>query len=284
MAKLILEQVLEHILNKEESKANDLLHQYFVEKGRSIYESLIQSDELAEDDVFETEIDDDQQGDFADDITSKQGEIQSEEMFSEDGEDEMGDDEFGTSDEMGDDEFGDEEGEEQFGDEEGEGEAGDMSAMQDAVLDVEDALDELKSLFAELQSDEEAEEMGGEEQFGGEEEMGGEFGGEQEEEIPTEESLGESTDLIAVAKPTHGDNGQNTRSPVAANSGAKGMASKPVAMGQGTGEAGGKAAPAKDMNVQAGNRPGQKAAPVLRQVKAPAKPAPATGRSPIAGK
>lgn len=279
MAKLILEQVLEHILNKEENKASDLLHQYFVEKGRSIYESLIQSDELAEDDVFETEIDDDQQGDFADDITSKQGEIQSEEMFSEDGEDEMGDDEFGTSEDDAEEEFGDEE---QFGDEQGEdGEAGDMSAMQDAVLDVEDALDELKSLFAELQSDEEGEEN----QFGGEEEeMGGEFGGEQEEEIPTEESLGESTDLIAVAKPTHGDNGQNTRSPVAANSGAKGMASKPVSMGQGTGEAGGKAAPAKDMNIQAGNRPGQKAAPVLRQVKAPAKPAPATGRSPIAGK
>ena len=252
MAKLILEQVLEHILNKEENKASDLLHQYFVEKGRSIYESLIQSDELAEDDVFETEIDDDQQGDFADDITSAQGEIQSEEMFSEDGEDEMdGEDEFGTSDDMGaEEEFGsDEEGE--FGGEEGDAEAEDMSAMQDAVLDVEDALDELKSLFAELQSDEEGEEMGGE--FGGEEgeeEMGDEFGGEQGEEIPTEESLEESADLIAVAKPTHGDNGQNTRSPVAANSGAKGMASKPVAMGQGTGEAGGKAAPAKDMNVK----------------------------------
>ena len=287
MAKLILEQVLEHILNKEENKASDLLHQYFVEKGRSIYESLIQSDELAEDDVFETEIDDDQQGDFADDITSAQGEIQSEEMFSEDGEDEMdGEDEFGTSDDMGaEDEFGsDEEGE--FGGEEGDAEAEDMSAMQDAVLDVEDALDELKSLFADLQADEEGEEMGAEDEFGGEDEMGSEeeFGGEEGGEIPTEESLEESADLIAVAKPTHGDNGQNTRSPVAANSGAKGMASKPVAMGQGTGEAGGKAAPAKDMNVQAGNRPGQKAAPVLRQVKAPAKPAAATGRSPIAGK
>lgn len=273
MSKLILEQVLEHILNKEESKASDLLHQYFVEKGRSIYESLIQSDELAEDDVFETEIDDDQQGDFADDISSKQREIETEEMFSEDGEDELQDDEdeFGTSDEMGaEDEFGsDEMGDD--GMDAQDAEAEDMSAMQDAVLDVEDALDELKSLFAELQSHEE-------------EEMGGEFDGEQEEEIPTEESLEESTDLIAVAKPTHGDNGQNTRSPVPANSGAKGATSKPVAMGQGTGEVGGKCAPAKDMNVQAGNRPGQKAAPVLRQVKAPAKPAPATGRSPIAGK
>ena len=84
MSKQILEQVLEHILNKEEGKASDLLHTYFVEKGRSIYESLIQSDELAEEDVFETEITDDAQGDFADDIETAQEEIETEEMFSED--------------------------------------------------------------------------------------------------------------------------------------------------------------------------------------------------------
>ena len=170
----------------------------------------------------------------------------------------MQDDEM-QDDEMQDDEMQDDETE-------------DMSAMQDAVLDVEDALDELKSLFAELQSDEESEE----------DHM--QMDHDPEQEIPTEESLGESTDLIAVAKPTFGDNGQNTRSPVSANSGAKGMTSKPVAMGGCADETGGTAAAAKEMNVQAGNRPGQKAAPVLRQVKAPANPAPATGRSPIAGR
>jgi hypothetical protein len=47
MPKQILEQVLEHILNKEENQAQDLLHSFFVEKGRSIYESLITSDDLA---------------------------------------------------------------------------------------------------------------------------------------------------------------------------------------------------------------------------------------------
>jgi hypothetical protein len=281
MSKQILEQVLEHILNKEEGKASDLLHQYFVDKGRSIYESLIQSDELAEDDVFETEIDDDQQSDFADDISAKQGEIESEEMFSEDEEDFSGDDEFAQDDEAedefanADDEFGSAEGE--FEGEEKE----ELSAMQDAVLDVEDALDELKSLFAEFQSTEDSEEEaeGSEEEFGSDEDMG-----QEDEEVQTEESLEESADLIAVAKPTFGDNGQNAKSPVRANSGQAGMSASPVKMGGGAGEAGGKVGDAKDMGIAAGNRPNQKSAPVLRQVKAPAKPAQASGRSPIAGK
>jgi len=290
MSKQILEQVLEHILNKEEGKASDLLHTYFVEKGRSIYESLIQSDELAEEDVFETEITDDAQGDFADDIETAQEEIETEEMFSED---EMeGDDEFGGEEELGGEEdFADDlGGEEDFADDLG-GEAGeeaDMASVQDAVLDVEDALDELKSLFAELQADEAGEEeMGGEEEFGadeaGEEEFASddEFGGEEEQ---TEESLDESADLIAVAKPTPGDNGQNTKSPVTANSGAKGMAAKPVKLGGDAAETGGKAAAPKDMSIAAGNKPGQKSAPQLRTVKAPAKPEAANGRSPIAGK
>jgi hypothetical protein len=283
MSKQILEQVLEHILNKEEGKASDLLHTYFVEKGRSIYESLIQSDELAEEDVFETEITDDAQGDFADDIETAQEEIETEEMFSED---EMeGDDEFGGEEELGgEEEFADDlGGEEEFGGEEGE--EADMSAVQDAVLDVEDALDELKSLFAELQADEAGEEEFGGEEGEGEEELGGEeeFGGE-DDEMKTEESLEESADLIAVAKPTPGDNGQNTKSPVTANSGAKGMAAKPVKLGGSAAETGGKAAAPKDMNVAAGNKPGQKSAPQLRTVKAPAKPEAANGRSPIAGK
>jgi hypothetical protein len=154
-----------------------------------------------------------------------------------------------------------------------------LSGMQDAVLDVEDALDELKSLFAEFQGTEEQEES---------EESEDEFGSmkdeDEQEEEQTEESLEESADLIAVAKPTFGDNGQNAKSPVRANSGQAGMSASPVKMGGGAGEAGGKVGEPKDMGIAAGNRPNQKSAPVLRQVKAPAKPAQASGRSPIAGK
>ena len=267
MSKQILEQVLEHILNKEEGKASERLHQYFVEKGRYIYEGLIQRDEFAEDDTFE--IEDNPEEDFADEITANQDEINNEEMFSE--EEDMDDEDMdGVEDLEGEEDMDDMDSEEDMDDMDSEedmddmdGEEDKMSAVQDAVLDVEDALDELKSLFAELQSD-----------MGGSEDMGPE----------KDDTLGESTDLMAVTKPTPGDNGQNVKSPIPANSGQRGMTAKPVGMGGNSPEKGGSAMSPKDMSISAGNRPGQKKAPTYSQVKAPAKPEAATGRSPIAGK
>ena len=272
MPKQILEQVLEHILNKEESQAQDLLHSFFVEKGRNIYESLITSDELAEEEVLETEeLVDDEQADFAGDITSAKEEIENEEMFSED-----------------DEEFGDEEGldgEEEMGDEEGheEAEAGDEGKIDDAILDVEDALDELKSLFAQLKGEEAGEEeMGGEEE--GQEEMG--FGGEEEMgESADFDELEESASLIAVPAPKHGDNGNQTKSPVAANSGQKGMAAKPFSMGKGSGETGRTAPSSKEDDQGNVNVPGNKKSPSLSAVAKPAKgEAAGNTRSPIAGR
>ena len=89
MSKKILEQVLEHILNKEEDKAQDLLHSFFVEKGRSIYEGLIEDDQVDEDEVLETEeINGNTEDDFENDINAAKEDIASEEMFSEEGDDE----------------------------------------------------------------------------------------------------------------------------------------------------------------------------------------------------
>ena len=48
-----LEKVLEHLLNHDQEAAGDLLHSYFVEKGRGIYESMIQSDEQIEEEIGE---------------------------------------------------------------------------------------------------------------------------------------------------------------------------------------------------------------------------------------
>ena len=53
-----------------------------------------------------------------------------------------------------------------------------------------------------------------------------------QEDDDDEETLEEAVQLQKVSV-THGDNGQQTKSTVAANSGAKGMASKPVSMGNG---------------------------------------------------
>lgn len=250
MSKQILEKVLEHILNKEEDKASDLLHTYFVEKGRGIYEALIQSDELAEDEVFsedDSDIEDDMQHDFADDIAAKKDEIDAEEMFSEDEELPLEDDDFANADEES-----EEEGEEKEEDEAEEKEQADLSAMQDAVLDVEDALDELKSLFAELQADQDV-----------------------------EDEIKESAELLAVAKPAPGTDDRSAKSPVRANDFEGGA--EPFEMGVDEDEEGGEA-DFEDMDIDSGNRAGQKTAPDMRQVKAPAKPMQASGRSPIAGK
>ena len=62
MSKQKLEQVLEYLINEEEEKARDLLHTVFVEKARSIHESLIEDEdedieEALEDDTAEEEVD-----------------------------------------------------------------------------------------------------------------------------------------------------------------------------------------------------------------------------------
>jgi hypothetical protein len=60
----------------------------------------------------------------------------------------------------------------------------------------------------------------------------GEVGGDAYADDDTSEfqdmPMSENISLAKVAAPTHGDNGANSRSPVAANSGAAGMAAKPV--------------------------------------------------------
>jgi len=282
MSKKILEQVLEHILNKEEDKAQDLLHSFFVEKGRSIYEGLIESDDVSEEEVLETEeLDGDMQDDFGSDISAAKEDIASEEMFSEEDEDEM---EFGSddSDDMGDDmdDMGDD-----------MGESGDTEdQIDDAVMDVEDALDELKSLFAQLKD-----ESGSADDLGDDmDDMGDDFGAEEETEesfqFEDTDELDESADLIAVAKPAGGDNGNNTKSPVAANSGAKGMAAKPFKLGGSesnkAGTQGGLLNPStKEDNAGNVNTTGNKKAPSLSSVAKPAK-AEAAGntRSPVAGR
>ena len=284
MSKKILEQVLEHILNKEEDKAQDLLHSFFVEKGRSIYEGLIESDDVSEEEVLETEeLDGDMQDDFGSDISAAKEDIASEEMFSEEDEDEM---EFGSDDaeDMGDD-MGDDFGDDEGGDTEGQ--------IDDAVMDVEDALDELKSLFAQLKDENgTGDDMGGDDMGG--DDMGDEFGDEEETEesfqFEDADELDESADLIAVAKPAGGDNGNNTKSPVAANSGAKGMAAKPFKLGGSEsnkgGTQGGLLNPStKEDNAGNVNTTGNKKAPSLSAVAKPAK-AEAAGntRSPVAGR
>jgi hypothetical protein len=192
------EAMLEALINEDHEAAKDIFHNIVVAKSREIYENLLA--EESDDEEFEEAFGDDEEGD--DDEEDETDDF---------GADDEGDDEFGVDDEEGDDEFGvdDEEGDDfgddEFGDEESDGD------LEDRVLDLEDALDELKSEFEQLLAGEEDEpehaDMFGDDELGGD--MGG-FGDEEGEEENEFQSMFEYVNKVAL--PKHGGNGDNTTS------------------------------------------------------------------------
>ena len=233
MSQKTLEKVLEHLLNHEQEAAGELLHNYFVEKGRSIYENMIQTDEQ-----IEEEIGGDPVSSFEEEVMADHDEIDEEEMFSEDEED--GDDDMLGMDDMG----GEEEGGEDFemGSEEAGEEEGEVAAVKDAMMDVEDAISALKAEFDKL--------------VNGEEEEHEEAGEEGEEE------LGESVELKKVAV-THGDNGDAGAkdSPMSASFKKFDTGAAPAKFASGADEKGGKAgAPKANPNSPATTAPNVKPA------------------------
>ena len=239
------EQLIEFVINDEEAKAKELFHDIVVEKSREIYESLMEEEEeLATEEVDEGVEND---GDAADDLITDV-ETEEEGMNEEDDMDAEFDDE---AEEAGDDLTKDIEGAHDAGE-------GDI---EDRVVDLEDKLDELMAEFEAM--------MGGE---GGEEEQ--EFdmdaGGDAIEmddtsEIMPEMGMMENVDLKAAPKPvTTEPAGTNSRSTVAANSGAKGMQGSPVRMTGDTAQ--GRSAPSvKDMGMTTSPKQGAAPKPVTTQ-------------------
>ena len=125
-----LEQMLEHLVNDEQEKAEELFHEYVVEKSREIYESLVEDDNDDEDDVEESFEVDEADGDM------------------DDMDDMMGGDE--TDDLANDIEVNDEESEDDKEDDDEEAE--------ELFQDLEDIVGELEAKFAELQGEESEEE------------------------------------------------------------------------------------------------------------------------------
>lgn len=165
------EQLIEFIINEQEDKARELFHQIVVAKSREIYESLVDEEDLA---VIGQEVEQDEMQEGDEEFGAEEGEIELDGDM--DGEEEIG-------------------GEEEFGAEEGEGD------IEDRVMDLETALDDLKAEFDALMADEANEpehndgvtdpDFGGEEEFGAEEVMY-EDSEEAEEEDADEEELEES--------------------------------------------------------------------------------------------
>ena len=196
------EKLIDLIINEDNERAEQLFHEIVVEKSRDIYESLINED-------MET---------FADEVTSEQEGIP--DMMEDDNEfidDEEIEGDYDVDGE--DDEFDDEDEVELDSDEEGDGY--EEEELEDRVVDLEDKLDQLMAEF-------EQEFGGGEEE--GEEEFGSkEFGSQGDEEDEEESEVMEAVELKKVSVThTDGADGSSKKSTVDANSGQKGMASKPV--------------------------------------------------------
>ena len=190
------EQLIEHIINDDTAKARALFHNIVVEKSRDIYESLIDETDFAEEiggnkvERFAKEVKVDEQG------------------ISEEDE-EAGEFELGGNDEEGDSDF---DGGEEFGGEEFGGEEQGEAEIEDRVVDLETALDELKAEFDALMAGEEGEEEHAD-MFGGDDD----FGGEEETSEFSDDGAGEFDETIVreyvekVAAPSKTEGGEVAR-------------------------------------------------------------------------
>lgn len=245
-----LEQVLEMLVNEDNDKASELLHDVFVEKAKNIYAELVESDESVEEDVTE-EIGGDPEQDLADDISADQEEIEAEEMFSEeDMDDEEAAQDLEASMDVADDAGDGAEAEEE---------------VKDAMMNVDDAMAELKTAFAAMTGDAPAEDEA-------EAEEDDEMEESKDESLEEDfEDLEEAASLSAVKTPSDpvGADAGAQKSPVASKND---MGGKAVDIA-GSEEKGATAPKAQEM--------GATTEPEMREVKADHKDGTDNSKSPI---
>ena len=158
------EEMLDRLVNEDKEGAQELFHEIVVEKSRDIYESLLEDDlddeavdeatdeEVDESDDEEVDESDDEEVDESDDeeldedFNLDEFEVEADPMAAmggDAGDDMMGDVEMPADD--ADDHHADVGGEEE---------------LEDRVMDLEDALDDLKAEFDKMMSDEEGDDEG----------------------------------------------------------------------------------------------------------------------------
>lgn len=251
------EKLIEYVVNDETDKAKELFHEIVVEKSRDIYENLMNEEELDEETVEEDEEAVNEESDAEkDDHAEKAGKEVTKDIEHDDKMDESIDEELGgdQADDLIDDIEVDEQGLsfEAEGDEEEE--------LEDRVVDLEDKLDELMAEFEELMGNEkeEGDEIDDMDNDGDLDIEGAEVEMDDEEMETEAYELDENVDLTAAPKPTTKETGADTKSPVAANSGAKGAVAKPV--GKDGGDEKGRPAP-KAQDMGSTTKPDEKPAP-----------------------
>jgi hypothetical protein len=283
------EEMLERLINEDKAGAEELFHEIVVEKSREIYETLLAeeaeededldeaSDEEDEDEVDESTEEDDDDEEVDEGFNLDEFEVEADPMAAMGGD--MGDDM------LGDIEAGDDEGDDEMdmdGDEDEE--------LEDRVVDLEDALDELKAEFEKMMSGEEGDDEEGDDM---DMDMGDEEGEEDDEKESfafeakqkmdpktgkpvkddkkaaskksAAEQMREYVEKVSPAK--MGDNGQNTKSPVAGKNDMGGTSANIVHGGEskGAGTQGGLANPStKEDDMGNVNVPGGKASKSMK--------------------
>jgi hypothetical protein len=193
------EAMLEALINEDHDAAKEIFHNIVVGKSREIYEELLAED-FSPEEANRAAGGHHQSESMEEDDESMEEESMEEESDEEESDEEESDEDDGAEDDAEDD-MGDEEDDDMdMGDEEGEGD------MEDRVMDLEDALEDLKAEFEMLLKGEEHEEEM-DPGHHGDMSMGDIEGGMEDEGMP----MMEYYKKVSVS---HGDNGQNTRSTV----------------------------------------------------------------------
>jgi len=221
------EQLIEYVINDEEAKAKELFHDIVVEKSREIYENLMNEEDIEE--AEEVEEDAEELDEDAEELDENFGGDASNNLIDDVEAEEQGMQEEEESDAEFDD-AAEEDGEDLTHDMEKDHDEGNETEhdIEDRVVDLEDKLDELMAEFESL--------MGGEEHGDSVSDIDGGDALEMDDtdtaEFDNMDEMGmmENVSLEKVATPKMGDDGANTKSVVAFNSGAKGMAASPVKM------------------------------------------------------
>ena len=307
MADNKLEQMLEKLVNNDRAGADELFHEFVIEKSRGIYEKMLENDleDLEVDEAKDEEVDeatdeeetneatdeevdessdDEETNEATDEEVDEATDEEVDEASDEDVEeatDEKTDENFGEitpeADPMGgdpaDDMMGDIEA-----DADGEGDEGgdDEEEIEDRVVDLEDALDDLKAEFEKMMA-------GDKDEDDGEADMDMDDEGDEDKEeaveVPSELSVEdeampfESKAKTAgeqmreyvekVAEPKGEDN--KAKSPVASKNDMGGTASNIAAGGEGA--TSGSAMSSKEENAGNVNVPGGKASKSMSNAK-----------------
>jgi hypothetical protein len=193
--KKLLQQMLEHLVNDDQAKAEELFHEYVVQQSREIYESLIDS-EIAEEEEKDEDDEDVEEAAKDDDAEDEKVDEEFEDIAIE------ADDE--DPDMMGGDPTDDLEGDLEMGDDDME-----EKSEEELFQDLDSIVDELQAKFDELKGGGDMGDMGGDDMGG--DDMGG-MGDKMKDDFDLE-TVREYVEKVAPAK--MGDNGVNTKSIVA---------------------------------------------------------------------